>query len=124
RVAFMDGRAGDLNKAALGAELLDRAGAAVAHAGPEAADELEDVVGQGPLVGHAALDPLGDELLGRGALGVAAAALGGALLAVAFVRPLCHRADGAHAAIGLEAAAAEDDGVAGALGQAGEQPAD
>src|SRR5262249_12751822 len=65
----------------------------------------------------------GDELLGGAGLAVAALPAG-PLLAVALVRALGHGADGAHAAVGLEAAAAVDDRVAGALGQAGEQAAD
>ena len=36
---------------------------AVAHARPQAADELVDEVGQRPAVGHAALDALGHELV-------------------------------------------------------------
>src|SRR4051812_42294836 len=122
RVTLEDRGAGDLDEAGLGAELLDGPGAAVAHAGAEAADELEDEVGQGSLVGDAALDPLGDELLGGQALGFA---LGPPrILAVALVRALGHGAERAHAAVALEAAAAVDDRLAGALGQAGEQAAD
>ena len=43
--------------------IVDRRRAAVAHRLAEAADELMEDRGEGPLVGHAALDPLGDEFL-------------------------------------------------------------
>ena len=43
-VAFLDRRAGDLDEAGPGAQLLDGAGAAVAHAGAEAADERSVLV--------------------------------------------------------------------------------
>src|SRR5262245_34161382 len=57
---------GDLDESGPGAELLDGAGAAIPHAGPQPADELEDEIGQRSLVGGSPLDPLGDELLARG----------------------------------------------------------
>ena len=45
-------------------QFLDRAGAAVAHAGPQAADELIDEVAQRAAVGDPAFDAFGDELAG------------------------------------------------------------
>src|SRR5262249_27353945 len=122
RVALLDRGAGDRDEPGLGPEFFDGAGAAVAHAGAEAADELEDEIGERALVGDPAVDAFGDELLGRLVLGVRRP--GGSVLAVAVVGPLGHGADGAHAAIRLEAAAAVDDRLAGALGQPGEQAAD
>src|SRR5436309_5104641 len=117
-----DRGAGNLDEAGSSPEFFDRAGAAVTHACAEAADELEDEVGQGPLVGDATFHSLGDELLGSGAFTVAGGPA--CLLAVSFVRALGHGAERAHAAVGLEAPAAVDDRLAGALGQSGEEAAD
>ena len=64
-MAFLDRGRGHLDEPGLGPKLLDGPRAAIAHPGPQAADELEDEVGQRALVRDAALDPFGDELLAR-----------------------------------------------------------
>src|SRR5436853_120228 len=62
RVALAHAGGADLQEARLGAELVERAAAAVAHAGLQAADELMDVEREAALVGNAALDAFRDEL--------------------------------------------------------------
>ena len=79
--------------------------------GAQAAHELEDGVRQRPLVGHAALDALGHELLG-------------VLLEVAVLAALGHGGEGTHAAIDLEGAALIDLHRARALLRAGEEAAE
>ena len=63
RMALVDRGGGYLDKPGLGPEFVDGSGSAVAHAGPQAADELEDEFGEGALVRNTALDALGNELL-------------------------------------------------------------
>src|SRR5690606_22311791 len=87
-----------------GAKLVDRPRADVAHSRPEAADKLVDGVGDGPLVGHPALDPLRHELP-RVAL----------LLEVAVGGSLLHGTEAPHPANRLEPPALEQDGLARAL---------
>src|ERR1700761_64570 len=62
RVAFLQPGAGDLDERGV-LELLDGAAAAVAHAGPQAADQLVGHRGERPPVRDLALDALGDELV-------------------------------------------------------------
>src|SRR5262249_18508393 len=69
RVAFLNRRAGDLDEAGFGPQLFDGPSPAVPHPRAKAADELEDEVGEWPLVGDAAFDAFGDELLGGASLG-------------------------------------------------------
>ena len=63
RVALGHAGGGDAAEPGIPPEAVDVLGPAVAHAGPEAADELINEVGQRPSVRHAALDALGHELL-------------------------------------------------------------
>src|SRR5262245_36521988 len=71
----------------------DRLAPDVAHGRAEAADQLVEALAERPLVRHAPLDPLGDELVA-----VPAA------LEVAVARAGPHGADRAHAAVRLVAA--------------------
>ena len=61
-MALHEAGAGDADELAALAQGLDVLGAAVAHGGAQAADQLEHGVGQGALEGHAALDALGQRL--------------------------------------------------------------
>src|SRR6185436_13772712 len=107
-------RAADPHELRVGAELVDRLGAAVAHARAEAADELVDELAEAALERDHAFDAFGDELglvLDRA-------------LAVALLRAADHGAFGAHAAVDLVAAALVDHGLAGAFLAAREETAD
>src|SRR5690606_33940205 len=95
RVALTQPGGGDLDEAGLGLHLGDRRRTAVAHRGPEPADERVECGGERTLVRDPTLDPLRHEL--RQALDI--------LLEVAIlaVGARLHRAEGAHAAVLLEA---------------------
>src|SRR5512133_1248560 len=101
-VALAQAGGGDADELRLGAKLADVPAADVAHPAPEPAHELEEDHPDRSLVGHAPLDPLGDELVGVLDVG----------LEVAVLRPLLHRADGAHAPVGLVAAPLVEDHLA------------
>src|SRR5213076_1069712 len=105
RVRFAQARGRDLDELGLGAERLDVAHPAIPHAAAEAAHHLEDHVGRGTPVGHAALDALGHELRRRD-LTLLEVAVGGAFL---------HGAEAAHPADHLEAPALEQERLARAL---------
>src|SRR5512137_348513 len=62
-VALLEAGLGDPDEARPAPELGDARRAQVAHAALQAAHELEDVHGDGSLVGNAPLDPLGDQLV-------------------------------------------------------------
>src|SRR5215475_5781827 len=113
-VALAQPRRRDLDEPGLGVQLGDRGAAEVAHRRAQPADELVRRLAQRSLVRHAALDALGHELLR--CLDVA--------LEVAILRAVLHRADRAHAAVRLVAAALVQDDLAGRLVGAGEQRAD
>ena len=116
---------GDVVRMALGAagigdadelgllQVLDGAAARVAHAGLQAANHLVEHFAEGAFVGHAAHNAFGHKLLGVGLL----------VLEVAVLRAALHGLERAHAAVGLELAAFEDDGLAGSLVGAGHQAA-
>ena len=112
RVAFAHPGAGDAHEAGLlqGGHVP---GAAVAHAGPQAAQVLDHDLAHGALVGHAAHDALGHQLLDVLFDVLEVAVLGTGL----------HGLHGSHAAVGLELAAFVDDGLAGGFLRAGEQGA-
>src|SRR5439155_6012785 len=97
RVRFAQTGRRDLDEFGLGAERLDIAHAAIAHAAAQPTHHLEEHVGSRAAVGHACLDALGHEL-GRRDL---------TLLEVAVGRTFLHRAEAAHAADHLEAPALE-----------------
>src|SRR5262249_6947252 len=104
RVALLEPGGRDPDEAGLLLHLIDRRRAAVAHRLPEAADELVEHRLGGPLVGHASLDSLRDELLDI--LDIA--------LEIAVLREPAgfHRAERTHAPILLVALALGDDDVA------------
>src|SRR5580765_2537269 len=107
RVALLEACRRDPDEPGLGLHLVDGRRAAVAHRLPHSADELVDDRLHRALVGHATLDPLGDELLD--VLDVA--------LEVAVLRERAglHRAERAHASVLLEPFALDEDDVAGRL---------
>src|SRR5690606_17256573 len=97
---------GNPHEAAVGPQALDVGGTAVAHAGPQPADQLVHRLRQRTAVGNAALDALGHEL-------------GGVILEVAVAGPRLHGAQRAHAPVDLVGAALVDLQFAGALLGAG-----
>src|SRR6516165_5590465 len=106
----------DAHEHGAGAHVGDVATAGVAHGRPQAAGELMQDGHDASLVGHAALDAFGHELLelGRGVLEVP----------VRRAVPLRHGAERAHAAIGLVGGALVELYLAGRFLGAGEQSAD
>ena len=91
-------------------------GTAVTHRLTEPSDELVDDRRDRPLVEHAPLDPLRDELVD--VLDVALE------VAILRERPGLHRAERSHAAVLLEALALDEDHVAGRLVGAGKHRAE
>src|SRR5437660_7362596 len=110
-VAFAEAGAGDADEGAVFLHLADRAVAGVAHRRPQPADQLVDDVADRPLVGDAALDPLGDELQ----------RVGDFLLEIAVGRAARHRPDRAHPAVVFVAAPLVEEDLARTLVGAGEQ---
>jgi hypothetical protein len=106
-------RRGDLHELGVRPHLLDGAAAGVAHARAQPAHELQDDRGDRPLVRDAPLDALGHELVGVHLR----------VLEIAVARALLHRAERAHAAVGLVRAALEELDLAGRLLAAGEEAA-
>ena len=98
----------------------DVGAAAVAHAGAQAADQLMDHRGDAALVRDAAFDAFRHQLLAGLGVGVEIELV----LEVAVAAAAAHRAERAHAAVFLEAAALIEDHLARALVGAGEQAAD
>ena len=91
----------------------------VEHRLVEPADQLVGDGGERTAVGDLALDALGDDLVVAGDLGLEVAVLRVRLLAAAR-----HGAERAHAAVGLELLAVDEDRLAGRLLAAREQRAD
>src|SRR6202034_247042 len=132
-VALAEAGTGDANEAGALLQLFDGGAAEIAHAGAEGADPLIDHRLQRSAGGNAAFDAFGHvfgeavtalfacrdrrTLVAREFIDV------GLALEVALAGALRHRAERAHAAIGLEAAALVEDGLAGALVHAGEERA-
>src|ERR1017187_5505999 len=110
-VALAQAGGRDAQETRLGLQFGDAAGAAVSHAGSQAAHQLIDQLGERPFGGHAAFDAFGNHL-GVGILGIAVEA------------GFAGRAERAHAAISLERAALIENGLARALVGTGEQTAD
>src|SRR5690606_30442245 len=112
-VALALAGAGDHHELRLAAHLLDGAAADVAHGGAQAAGELVDDAADRAAVRDAALDAFRHQLVGVGGV-----------LEVAVLGALLHRAQRAHAAVALVAAALEQLDLARGLLGAGEQAAD
>ena len=119
RVAFDQAGVGDAGEAGPAAQVVQAGRAHIAHAAAQAAGQLEHIVGQRAFVRHLALDPFRYQLA-EGAQVLAVAALG---CGVAVAGPALHGADGAHAAVFLEAPALVDHQVAGRFLQASQQRA-
>src|SRR5215211_5376535 len=115
RVRLAQPRAGDAHEARL-LEVADRRSAAVAHGLADAADQLVEDRGEAALVWHAALDPLGDELVD--VLDVALE------VAVLRERARAHGAEGAHPAVLLVALALGQHHLTRRLVRAGEKRAE
>src|SRR5437588_12833858 len=113
-VAFAQARAGDAHELRLVVEFCKVARADIAHRRAKPAGELMHHVADRPLVGHLALDALRHEL--QRILDV--------LLEIAVGGAARHRADRAHAAIGLVGTALPQKHLAGRLVGAGQQRAD
>ncbi|MPM36134.1 hypothetical protein SDC9_82729 [bioreactor metagenome] len=120
RVRLAQTGAGDPDEPALAVQLGDRTGTRVEHRLVQATDELVGDRGQRTLVGHLTLDALGDQLVVGGHV-----VLEVAVLRVGSITPAGrHRAQRAHAPVGLELLAVDEDQVTGGLGTPGEQRAE
>src|SRR5690606_5025252 len=111
RFAYAGG--GDFDELRLGAHVVDAGAAAVAHRGADAAHQLVDDGQHAALVGHAAFDAFGHQLVG----------VVGGILEVAVGRAVGHRAQAAHAAVRLVRTALEQHDFAGGFLGAGEHAA-
>src|SRR5690606_38900863 len=120
-LAFAHAGAGDAYELRLALELLDGRAPAVAHAGAQAAHQLVDHRRDRALVGDAALDALGHQLVGAFARRRIQLEL---VLEVPVAAAAAHRANRAHAAILLERPALVEDDLARALVGAGKEAAD
>src|SRR6476620_9464089 len=117
-VAFAHAGRSDPHQLRVALKRRDVRRSAIAHAGAQAADELMNHRGDRALVLHAALDPLRHQLVAAAGVEIEL------VLEVAVAAAAAHRADRAHPAILLEAAALVDDHLARALVGAGEEVAD
>src|SRR5690606_35097196 len=113
RVALLQAGGGDLHQPALLPQLVAGPHLAVPHRLAQPADQLVGDGLQRTAVGDLALDTLRDELLLGGDLGLGVAVLG--------ERAAAHRAERAHAAVALVLLAVDEDQLAGALLDAGQQ---
>ena len=64
RVGLLEGSGCDLDELAVLLELFDVVGACQAHTGTDAAQHLEDSILYAALIGYAAFDAFGNQLLG------------------------------------------------------------
>src|SRR6202171_5633241 len=112
-VRFANACARDLAERGAGAQLVDVGAAAIAHRRAHATQELMHDRDHRPLVRHASLDALGDQLF-RGAF-----AFG--VLKVAVARAELHRAERAHTAVALVRASLIELDLSGGLLRAREQ---
>src|SRR6266850_756299 len=113
-VRLADARSGDFHELAACAQLLDRGVAGIAHACPQAADELLDHPDRAALVGDPPFDPFGDQLVHVHIR----------ILEIPVRRAFLHRAERAHAAVGLVRAALVELDLARRLLGAGEERAE
>src|SRR5215212_9102705 len=102
-MAFRHAGAGDAAEAGFAAEGFDIGGAAVAHAGAEAADHLIDEVAQWAAIRDSAFDAFGDEFFGLGDLALAIAVFGA----------VDHGPHATHSAVGFVSPSLIDDHFAG-----------
>src|SRR3569833_3284772 len=110
---------GDAGQLAALLQLGDGGRTGIAHPGAETTDELVGHAGQRPAVGHLPLDALGDELVvGQDVVGEVA------VPAVGLVAALLHRAQRAHAAVGLVLLAVHENQLTQGLLDPGEQATD
>ena len=103
----------DLHEGRLAAHILDGRAPNVTHRRAQSASELVDDVAQGAAIRNAAFDAFGHELVGVGRI-----------LEITVLAALLHRADRAHAAIALVAAALEQFDLARRFLGARKQAAD
>jgi len=111
-VTLTQALAGDADELGVVAQIRDRFGAGVAHAGAQAAHELTDDRGQGAAMRNAAFDAFWNQLF-----------VGRAALAVAILAALFHGAQRAHAAVLLVAAALVEHELTRGFVRAGEEGA-
>src|SRR5699024_1341250 len=116
RVAFLQPGRGEADELALGLEIIDGARADVEHRLPQTAGELVGDLLEVSAVGDAAFDALGDEVGVGGDVGLEVA-----VLRVGPALARCHRAQRAHAAVGLVLLAVDEDELSGRLIAAGQK---
>src|SRR5215468_4986084 len=119
RVALLETGRGDPDELAPLVQLVDRAGADVAHRRAEAAHELVRHGRQRTPVGHLALDPFRYQLV----VGEYVVLEVPVLRVRPSLTPRLHRAQRAHAPVGLVLLAVNEDQLAWTLLAAGEQAA-
>ena len=118
--AFAQARGADADQPRFTLQRGDVRAAAVAHAGAQPAGQLVDHRRDAALVGDPSFDAFRHQLLAGFGVGIEVEFV----LEVAIAAAAAHRAERAHAAILLEAAALIQDQFARALVGAGEQAAD
>src|SRR5665647_599693 len=110
-VAFHQAGIADLDEAGFFLHFFYVGNPAIAHAGAQAAEELENGFGYSAFIGGAAFNAFGNQLLG-------------VFLEITVTAALGHGAHGTHAAINFESAALEHDLFAGAFVGSGQQIAE
>ena len=113
-VGFTPAGGRDFDELGAGAHFVDRAAAAVAHGGAQAADHLIDDLGERALVRDHAFDAFRNELVDVALVVVLEVAVGGTL---------AHGTEGAHAAVGLVGAALVEDDFTRGFVRTGEHAA-
>src|SRR3546814_13939618 len=104
-VAFRKDRIGDLDEASSLLQILNGAGAGVAHRGLHAADKLMDYVLRRAIIGHMTLDAFGHQLHMRPDV----------LMEIAICRRTRHRANRSHAEIDFVGAPRKQESISGGL---------
>src|SRR5215471_18268471 len=119
RVAFLQASGRDLDESGV-LQLGDGARAAVSHGHAQPAYQLVGDGGERPAIGNLSLDALRDQLVLAQHVVLEVPVLGVGLTPL----PVAHRAEGAHAAVGLVLLAVDEDHLARALLTAGQQAAE